>query len=396
MRMLYLCQRIPYPPDKGDRIPVFHQIRMLSGSHEVVVGSLAHKDERNADELTKKLGIKVIAPRHSILRRAQGMVSSFLRNKPLSLGYFESRNLQSLVDSEITKKQFDAVIVFSSSMAQYLEKHKHIPRIMHFCDVDSEKWRDLAQKSKTPLCWIYKRESRTLLQYERNLANESRISCVVSHSEADVFRKRIPGIPVKVLENGVDVEYFSSFRRKPQGLRVVFIGVMDYPPNIDAVSFFAELVWSKIRAAYPQARFLIIGSKPVRSIRRMAKIPGIQITGYVPDVRPYLASATLTIAPLAIARGVQNKVLESMAAAVPVLTTPVVVRGLPAGAERHIFVAEREPEVFGSALMNLLENRAALDEKGIKAQEFVQQHCSWETKLRALEDLLEAVTLQHG
>jgi glycosyltransferase involved in cell wall biosynthesis len=169
---------------------------------------------------------------------------------------------------------------------------------------------------------------------------------------------------------------------------------MDYAPNIEAVSFFVERIWSKIRAVHRQARFLIVGASPKRKVLNLARKPGVEVTGYVPDIRRYLTSATLAIAPMAIARGVQNKILEAMAAGVPVLTSPAVAKGLPPGAERHVFVAEREPEAFESALLRLIGNPLVLEEKSAAAQNFVKQHCTWEIKLRTLDELLEKVTTQ--
>jgi polysaccharide biosynthesis protein PslH len=389
MKLLYLCQRIPYPPDRGDRIPVYHHIKHLRQNHKVVVGSLAHPGTRsNAETLKRKLGIMVIAPDHSAFRRNKEMIIAFLQGKPLSLGYFWNPQFQLQIEAEFAKESFDGIIAFSSSMAQYVEQYKRIPRIMHFCDVDSQKWSSMAQSSHGLMRWIFGRESKILLEYERRIAAEFYASCVVSQNEADLFRKYIPGIPVHVIENGVDVEYFAAVPRRPEGLQIVFVGVMDYAPNVDGVSFFATRVWEKIRTAHPHARFIIVGSKPSKKVRNLAQIPGVEVTGYVPDVREYLASATISIAPLAIARGVQNKILEAMAAGVPVLTTPEVAKGLTAGAERYVFAAEREAEPFSSALLELLKHGTARDEKAREAQKFVKQNCTWEAKLHALDDLL--------
>ncbi len=392
MKLLYLCQRIPYPPDRGDRIPVFHHIKHLRQNHEVVVGSLAHTGTRkNAEDLQRELGIKVIAPDHPASQRTKEMLRAFLKGMPLSLGYFRNPKLRIQIDKEVSEGQFDTAIVFSSSMAPYVEHFKHIPRIMHFCDVDSQKWASLAQSSHGLTHWIYGRESRMLLKYERAIAADFAVSCVVSQSEADLFRTHIPGIAVQVIENGVDVEYFAAAPRQPEGLRIIFVGVMDYAPNVEAVSFFATKVWGDIHAAYPHARFMIVGSRPSKKVRNLAKIPGVEVTGYVSDIRTYLSSATIAIAPLAIARGVQNKILEAMAAGVPVLTTPAVAKGLPPGAEQFVFTAERETEPFASRLLELLKEGIARDEKAQEAQRFVKQYCTWENKLKALDDLLTQV-----
>jgi sugar transferase (PEP-CTERM/EpsH1 system associated) len=389
MRILYLCQRIPFPPDRGDRIPVYHQIKRLSKTHEVVVGSLAHPStRRNADALKNELGIKVIAPDHSRFLQAKELTLAFLKGKPLSLGYFRNPRLQSLIDTELSQKHFDAIIVFSSSMASYVEPYGHIPKIMHFCDVDSQKWSSMADNAHGLHRWIYQREGRTLLEYERKIAAQFEISCVVSQNEADLFRKHIPRIPVQVIENGVDIDYFSAVQRNCEELKIIFVGVMDYTPNIEAVSFFVTRVWQKIRSAYPHARFIIVGAKPTRQVQNLAKIPGVEVTRYITDIRPYLSAATLSIAPLAIARGVQNKILEALASEVPVLTTPEVAKGLPDGVEKLVFTAERKAEPFASALIELLKNPEVLKITAAKGREFVRQNCTWDVKLKKLDDLL--------
>ena len=396
MKILYLCQRIPFPPDRGDRIPVYHQIRRLQKTHEVVVGSLAHTGTRkNAEMLEKELGVKVLAPDHFRWRQISGMVSAFLRRQPLSLGYFRNSELQKMIDGELSNGRFDAIIVFSSSMAQYVENRGNVPGIMNFCDVDSLKWESLAQKSHWPLRWIYLRESRTLLACERKIAASFEASCVVSRNEAKLFRKYIPGIAVDVVENGVDVDYFSTLARKTGEINIVFVGVMDYPPNVEAVDFFANYVWDKIREVHTHARFIIVGARPTKSVLSLARIPGIEVTRYVPDVRPYLAAATVSIAPLGTARGVQNKILEAMAAGVPVLTTPDVAKGLPNGAEELVFTAERNVDEFAIALLDLIENEPGREKRASDAAEFIRRNCVWEMKLRSLDSLLDRIVSRH-
>ena len=389
MKLLYLSQRIPFPPNRGDRIPVYHQLRWLSKKHEVVVGSLAHSGTRaNAENLANELRVKVLAPDHSRWQQLKGMASAFLKRKPLSLGYFWNPTLQKMIDTELTGNRFDAVIVFSSSMAQYLEHFRHMPRIMNFCDVDSQKWESLVPKSHNPIRWIYRRESRTLLAYEQKIATDFDASCVVSKNEADLFRKYIPGVAVHILENGVNIDYYSAFPHKPEGLSIVLTGVMDYPPNVEAALFFAQNIWGEIQKIHPRARFVIVGANPTKRVRALAKIQGIEVTGYVSDVRPYLASATVSIAPLAVARGVQNKILEAMAAGVAVLTTPEVAKGLPDGAESLVFTAERKADSFAVALLDLIKNESVREERAHKAQEFVRKNVTWEAKLAVLDQLL--------
>jgi sugar transferase (PEP-CTERM/EpsH1 system associated) len=394
MKILYLCKRIPFPPDRGDCSQVYHQLRHRRETHEVVVGSLAHPGTReNAEKLEQELGVKVIAPDHSPWRQIRGMISAFLHGRPLTLGYFQNPELQKLIDAELAENQFDVVIVFSSSMAQYVQNRGNLPGIMHFCDVDSLKWLSRARESQAPESWFYLREGRTLFLYEREIAATFEAPCFVSENEADIFRKLVHRIKVGILENGVDADYFSALPRRDDGTNIVFVGLMDYPPNVEAVTFFANNVLNEIRGTFPETRFIIVGSNPSKNVLRLAQLPGVEVTGYVTDVRPYLASATVFVAPLETARGVQNKILEAMAAGVPVLTTPDVAKGLPEGASSLVFTAEREDaREFTFSLLNLLENANVRRDRAARAREFIRQNCVWDVKLRALDELLARVT----
>ncbi len=393
MKILYLCQRVPYPPDRGDRIPVYHHIKHLCRNHEVVVASLAGPGMlQNARDLQNALGISLIVPRHSRIHQAAGMVACLLQRKPLTIGYFQNRDLFTEIDSLLRKSRFDAIIVFSSSMAQYVESVDDTPRIMNFCDVDSQKWLDMAKDRNPMMRWIYKREGKLLRRYEKRLAGEFSISCVVTQNEAKLFRKYIPDCGVTVLENGVDVDYFSQLPRRQAGLKFVYVGVMDYPPNEEAVSYFAEKIWPRILAVHPGACFSIVGSRPSRAVQRLGGQPGIEVTGYVSDIRPYLSSATLVPAPLGIARGIQNKILEAMAAGAPVLTTPEVAGGLAPEARSKVFIAERDPQIFASTLLGLIADRNTREARAADAQTYIRKTGSWDSKLEILDSLLDQVS----
>jgi polysaccharide biosynthesis protein PslH len=402
VKILYLCQRIPYPPDRGDRIATYNQIRHLCGKHEVFVGSIASPGQKDScDVLVKNLNIRIAAPEYSWVGRIAKMGLCLLTGKPLTFGYFENKHLNSTICSLFQREFFDAIIIFSSSMAQYVEHFDNVPRIMHFCDVDSQKWIDLSKQRHGFMRWIYRREGIKLLEYEKKLAAEYSASCVVSEREADLFRNKIPGIVVHVLENGVDAEYFAGVPHNPSGCNILFLGVMDYKPNEEAVVYFAEKIWPNILRVYSTAHFTIVGSKPTKAVQRLAKQKQISVTGHVKDIREYLSSATVMVAPLEIARGVQNKILEAMAAGLPVLATKIVSKGLPPGAAEHIFVANREPDEFASLLLKVLCEPKMREMKAAAAQRYVQCFCTWEKKLEALDRVIEVAAegrmdLQHS
>jgi len=392
VKILYLCQRLPFPPDRGDRIVTFNQIRHLCKKHQVTVGCLNHEDMFTAAKtINNEFDVKWVAPDHSLWPKTFGMAACLLARKPLTLGYFNNKDLHARITDLIDNDPPDLVIVFSSSMAQYVTEIESIPRIMHFCDLDSQKWKDLAERCKGITRWIYDREGRLLLEYERRIAAEFSACCVVTEHEAELFRRIIPGIPVHILENGVDTDYFSAFPRQPEEQTLLFVGVMDYAPNVEAVTYFTKTIWPTVTSARPNARFRIVGSRPAKAVRKLAKIRGIEVTGYVADIRPYLCSSTMLVAPLEIARGIQNKILEAMASGLPVLTTPAVAKGLPQGAESQVFVEEREPSRFASAVLELIDNPGLREQRSASARDYIQRYCTWELKLQALDELLDKV-----
>jgi sugar transferase (PEP-CTERM/EpsH1 system associated) len=389
MKILYLAQRLPYPPNRGDRIPTFNHIRHLSRHHEMHVASLLESDAEM--EHVAKLSdwaASVTVRVQDRWRRLAGMAVALLLGRPLSLGHFRNGRFAADIQRLIRDRGIQAVVVFSSSMAQYVEKNPELVRVMNFCDMDSQKWKDMAVQAGFPKRWIYRREARLLLDYERAIAGSFTSCCVVTENEAKVFRELIPAGGVSVVANGVDVAHFAEKPRRPSACELAFVGVMDYGPNIEAVIFFVEKIWPQVRRRYPEAGFNIVGARPTREVKALSQTAGVTVTGFVPDVRDYLASATLVVVPLEIARGIQNKILEAMAAGVPVLTTPVAAKGLPAGARETLFVEARDQAAFADALLRLLADPAAMEPKAAAAQAFVRMHCSWEANVAILERLI--------
>lgn len=389
MKILYIAQRLPYPPNRGDRIPTFNHIRFLSRHHTVHVASLLESEQEM--EYVAKLtdwAETVTVELQGLKLRWSGMVRALLDGRPLSLGHFRNEAFAEKVQTLIREKGIEAVVVFSSSMAQYVESNRDLVRVMNFCDMDSQKWDDLSSHSGLFKKWIYRREARLLLEYERTIARSFSANCVVTENEADLFRALVPGGKVSVVANGVELERFSEKARAPAEHELAFVGVMDYGPNIEAVAWFTEHIWPRVRERHPSARFNIVGARPTREVKALGRIEGVTVTGFVNDVRDYLSTATLVVVPLAIARGIQNKILEAMAAGAPVLTTPVAAKGLPEGARDTLFVHSREAEPFLRTVLELLADREALRARAKAAQEFVRDHCTWESNVDILEDLI--------
>ena len=391
--VLFLCQRIPYPPNKGDKIRAFHILRHLARHHTVRVGSFVDDpaDWQYAAPLRDHCAELFLVPLHrrwATLRSATGLVS----NLPLSVPFYRDRRLAAWVDRTLARNPVDAVFVFSSAMAQYVPQGRERPPrfTMDFVDVDAMKWAAYAETKRGLAGWIYRREARTLLAHDRQVATRADVSLLVSDREADLFRSLAPESAARIhaLSNGVDAHYFdpaavpAAPRSDPPNL--VFTGAMDYWPNVEAVIWFADNVLPGVRARHPGAVFRIVGLNPDKKVLELGDRPGIEVTGRVPDVRPYVAGASAVVAPMGIARGIQNKILEAMAMARPVVVSPEGLEGIAATDGREVFCTERQPAAFLERTLAALEPEtgAAI---GAAARAFVLDRFSWDSTLSRLD-----------
>jgi sugar transferase (PEP-CTERM/EpsH1 system associated) len=264
--------------------------------------------------------------------------------------------------------------------------------VLDMVDVDSDKWTQYAPTQRWPLSWVYAREGRKLAEWEARVAQDFDATLLVSADEAALLQQRVPHERHKIgaFENGVDADYFSPARDYPNPYPsavtgVVFTGAMDYWPNVDAVSWFADRVFPAVRDAVPTAQFTIVGSRPTADVMALARQPGVVVTGSVPDVRPWLAHAACAVAPLRIARGVQNKVLEAMAMARPVVASAQAAEGIRAEAGRDFVLAQGEAE-FARAVVVQLQSPAS----AAPARECVLAHYDWARNLSAIDPLFDA------
>ena len=402
--LLFLVHRIPYPPNKGDKIRSYHLLRHLARTYRVHLGGFVDEpdDWRHVPALKSLCHDLFLVGIQPKARRVVSL-SGFLRGEALSLPYYRSRRLQAWVNEKLVRENVQSVLVFSSTMAQYVlgDRGKPLHRVIDFVDVDSQKWHEYGQRMSWPMSWLYGRESHAMRRFERDVAAKFDACVFVTKEEADLFRAIAPDLSGRLTEisNGVDKEYFSPSKTYenpyPAGGKVlVFTGAMDYWANADAVAWFAREVLPLVRARVTEARFFVVGARPVQRVRGLAALPGVQVVGAVEDIRPYLAYAQAAVAPLRVARGIQNKVLEAMAMARPVVATRAAMEGLrqPEGLER--FVAE-EPEVFAARCAELLMADAdELNSLGMRGREFVSRHYQWEAHLKRFDDLLGAKDLE--
>lgn len=394
--ILFLAHRLPYPPNKGDKIRSFHMLRHLAQGHRVHVGSFIDdpKDVRHRPHVSKLAGGDVYAPvlssRLSRLRSLRGL----LTGSSCTEAYYASRGMAAWVQRLLRDRPIRHAVVFSSSMAQYLMEAQGIRRVLDLVDVDSEKWRDYASARSGPVAAFYRREAARLLAFERRAAARFDATVLVSGPEAELFRRRAPEVAgrVSVLSNGVDAVHFDPAAGfadpyNGRGARVmVFTGAMDYWPNAQAVAWFTAEVLPKVQTVIPDAVFYIVGRDPGRTVRQLANCPGVTVTGTVPDVRPYLAHAAVAVAPLHVARGVQNKVLEAMAMARPVVASPQALEGLSVKVPDEALAGADAVQFSARLVACLTGDMTAL---GASARRAVLREYTWDASLAGLDTLLQ-------
>lgn len=394
MRILALTQRVPHLPDRGDRIRSHHLLKRLGERHELWLGCLS--DERIS--LDAPAALDSFCRRHEMIRigharRVLQGTAALLSQQPLSLAWYHHPRLMQTLRAWQNEVSFDAAYVFCSSMAPYwldLARRGRLPAVMDFIDVDSLKWFQYAEASSGPKAWVYRREHRLLKEWETEVARAAYTNLFVNPAEVQTFKELVPQVRVEALSNGVDGAYFARPEDAAPSAppRVVFMGMMDYRANVDAVVWFVRSVWPQVLREEPEARFFIVGARPTAEVSQLSELEGVTVTGRVEDVRPFLWSASVAVAPLRIAQGTQNKVLEAMAASVPVVATSLATRGIGAPSGPHVLV-EDEPQEFASAVLHLLRDPSAAARHVEAALGMIREYHSWESSATQLERLLQ-------
>ncbi|MDD5579529.1 MAG: TIGR03087 family PEP-CTERM/XrtA system glycosyltransferase [Methylobacter sp.] len=392
--LLFLAHRIPYPPNKGDKIRSYHFLKHLTSTYKIHLGTFI--DDVNDWQYTKTLDsicsetfYVELNPLLAKVKSLQGL----LTNEALSLPYYRNQAMQDWVDNTVKKHCIKKVLIFSSVMAQFINESHNVDMIADFVDVDSEKWQQYADKKQGLAKWIYRREARYLFNYEKKVAEKSKVSFFVSEQEAALFKRLAPELDEKIayISNGVDTHHFSPDHLFDSPYSdnkdvLVFTGAMDYWANIDAVTWFGKSVFPHLKK-YPQTKFYIVGSKPSKEVLELASNKNIIVTGAVDDVRPYVAHARLVIAPLRIARGIQNKVLEAMAMAKYVVATSAAMEGISYNEMLNVSVGD-DVDVLVQQLDKLLQDNPA----GIVSnnnRDFVKAMFSWEQNVNQLSALFQ-------
>lgn len=388
MNLLYVVHRTPYPLNKGERIRSFHLIRFLAQHASVHLACLAdepvHPDAvATLQRYCRRLAIVPLG--RSRWARAFG---SLLTGRTVTEGAFRATALTRLLRDWCRDTHFDAAIASASSVAPYLrsEELRTVPAIVDLMDVDSQKWLDFAQRKRGPVAWLYRTEGRRLRRVEQDLGGWARAVTLVSDAETELYRRFCPGAAAHTVAIGVDLEHLRPEpRADEQGC--VFVGSLDYFPNVDAVTWFCREIWPEVQRSCPASRIALVGRNPTPPVRALAEVPGVDVVGEVADVRPHLHRAAVVVVPLRIARGLQNKLLEALALGKATVVSPESLKGIRAQAGVHVLTATT-PQEWATAVLRLMNDTELRRQLGAAGRRFIEEQHSWDGCLAKYRDLL--------
>lgn len=389
-KLLFLTHRVPHPPNRGDRIRTYHFLRHLAQHADVWLAAFVDEpvEQESLRVLHQLCRDVALIPVQRRLRWVRAGLS-FLNGGAISAGAFASPQLTSVLRKWGRGIDFSATLSSSSAMAAYqqLPELRDVPAYVDLIDVDSQKWADYAVASRGWKKWIYGCEARRLRQVESDLADWTYGISVVSEPEANIYRAFRQTELIRAIPNGVDVDYFQPVQTSEPQNGCVFVGVLDYKPNVDGICWFAREVWPHVQRQRPDQRLRIVGRSPVPAVQELAQIAGVDVVGTVPDVRPYLAQAAVAVVPLQIARGVQNKVLEALAMGKPVVASPEPIVGLDVVEGTHLFRAT-EPHEWVNTLIRLFDDAELRRDVGAAGQAYVTANHRWDQCLASLSNFL--------
>jgi sugar transferase (PEP-CTERM/EpsH1 system associated) len=392
--LIFLAHRLPFPPDKGDKIRSWRMLSHLAERFRVHLGAFIDdkRDEAHLDEL-RRVCASLYCPEIDPIRARLKSTAALATGQSLTERYYQDRRMTRWVAETMARVRPDNAFVFCSAMAPYLMPYRFGRSVIDMVDADSEKWMQYAAASRFPASLLYRREGKAVLELERRAASRFGRTLFISSAEAALFLRRAPEAKPHVMAvgNGVDLDHFNPARSfanpyARESRAVVFTGAMDYRPNVEAVRWFAGEVMPLLRGAVPGLEFWIVGSNPGNRVRRLERARDIRVTGRVADIRPYLAHADAAVAPLRIARGVQNKVLEAMAMARPVVVSPQALEGISLKAGEEALMASNAKD-FAGLLLRILRGEAP--GLGARARARVEADYRWESKLAPLDALYE-------
>lgn len=397
--ILFIAHRMPFPPNRGDKIRSHHVLKRLARLAPVHVACFADDEA----DLAEEVELASLAHSYRLVRRTKGMalagIQALTSGRPVSVTAFHDERLADYVRETLASGRIGTIFVYSGQMGHYVPADFGGRVIVDFCDVDSVKFEAYAEREPMPMCWVHAREARLLRAEEGRLAASADASLLISAKEAELFASRLSPAEqtqarVRVLGNGIDSAFFDPAQVRPRpelaelpGPRLIFTGQMDYPPNVAAVERVSRRIMPRIREALPEASFHVVGRNPTPAVKALHGVEGTHVWGRVDDVRPWLAGASLALVPLEIARGVQNKVLEAMAMAVPVVLTEEAATGINGVAGHHYAVADSD-QGLAEAVLRLARDPVRARIKGRAGRRFAVERQSWQSALAPLTELV--------
>lgn len=389
MNILYLAHRIPYPPNKGDKLRCFRFLKQLSKRHRVWCACYVDTPEDQQYVTPLQAYCEDVAA--ITLNRKQAMfrgLVGLIRGKTFTEWYYRHPEMKEALGQWCRNVSFDVVVAFSSSMVRYAYRVPTNRRVLDLCDLDSQKWLDYADDSIGPMRWLYRLEGRRLERKEQWWSYTSDATVVITQAEANGLKQYVSTDKLHVVTNGVDIPKPLQTPINPlqqsTPITIGFVGVMDYRPNVDAVQWFVNHCWSELREAYPRCEFRIVGRNPSRRVQKLNDISGVTVVGEVDDIADELCKFNVSIAPMRIARGLQNKVLEAMAAGVPVVLSSKAARGINGDHDQTYMVADTPDQIIRN-ISKLLSNPALHQRMSMTAKQFVSLHHNWNEILRKFE-----------
>jgi len=386
-RLLFIAHRVPYPPDKGERVRAFHEIVALAEHFSITLAALAHSDGDvvAASELGRWCEKVLTGRAGGRVGLVRGALSAAV-GRSVTEGFFQDKRLMRALVEEAGKERFDIVFGYSSSTLPYVLAIPAKARVMDLVDVDSAKWDAYAQAAHGPKRWLFRREARGVRALEQLAVARCDAVFLVSKAEAEALGTASG--KVMAVGNGVDTDYFAPVEQPAGPPRLVFTGTMNYRPDVEGVCWFVREVWPELKRRVPDLIFTIVGRDPTPEVRRLAEVPGVAVTGTLPDVRPYLAAATVAVAPLRIARGIQNKVLEAMAMGLAVVASPAALEGLEVAVGAEALQADAG-QAWQRTIMDLLADPARRAALGRAARQRVVADYSWGARMEGLVALCQ-------
>lgn len=385
MRLLFIAHRIPYPPNKGDKIRSYNELDFLCRRFEVDLVFFHGASEQAHIPKLQGMCRSVHGFRRGPLHQLMRLVEGFLLREPLSVALYRHAGMRRKIARLVAEGSYDHVFVFSGQMAQYLPPGLLARAVIDFCDVDSHKWSNYADRLPFYLSWFYRLEAGRLLRFEKAASLGARASMFITAQELALFRSLGGAGRFVTLGNGVDSGFFRPGGGKYEEGRILFTGAMDYFPNEEGVEWFAREVFVPLKRMRPAARFIVAGSNPSLRVRRLAQIEGVEVTGFVPDIRKEQDRAHVVVVPLRIARGMQNKVLEAMSCGKATVASRKALGGIDAREGVDLEVAN-SPEEFLAKVDRLLGDPARVESMGDAARRYVLENFSWDRNLN--RDLL--------